>query len=101
LRLALPESSQAQKSGAHEAPPLVISIDAKGTLRFGSEAKPVTVERLKEELRDAITANPALKLAIAADTTAPFGQVIKVSDAAKEAKIKEIITFTRPEGSVQ
>ena len=35
LKLALPESSQAQKTGANEAPPLVISIDPKGNLRLG------------------------------------------------------------------
>jgi len=99
LRLALPESSQAQKSGAHEAPPLVISIDPKGTLRYGPDAKPITADRLAEELVAAVAANPNLKLAIAADRMAPFGQVIKVSDAAKAARIKEIITYTKPEGS--
>ncbi len=97
LRLALPESSQAQRSGAHEAPPLVISIDPKGTLRFGPEGKPVTVDRLKEELRAAAAADPDLKLALNADKAAPFGQVIKVTDAAKEAKIKVITAFTQPE----
>src|SRR5882762_5674790 len=50
LKLALPESSQAQKSGAHESAPLVVSIDFEGSLRLGPEGKPVTVERLKTEL---------------------------------------------------
>ena len=48
----------------------------------------MTIERLKEELLAAVAKNPDLKLAISADKTAPFGQIIKVMDAAKEAKIK-------------
>jgi len=42
LKLALPESSQAQKTGASEAPPLVVSIDPQGQLRLGADARPVT-----------------------------------------------------------
>lgn len=98
LRLALPESSQAQRSGAAEAAPLVVSIDPKGVLRVGPEGRPVTVETLKKELMAAVSANPELRLALNADTAAPFGQVIKVTDAAKEAKIKIITAFTRETG---
>src|SRR6266446_5853063 len=72
LKLALPESSQAQKTGARENAPLVVSIDAKGKLRFGPKAKPVTVDGLKEELVAAAANTPDLKLAISADTDAPW-----------------------------
>ena len=98
LKLALPESSQAVKTGAHENAPLIVSIDPSGNLRFGAEAKPVTVERLKEELLAAIARTPDLKLAISADKSAPFGQIIKVMDAAKEAKIKTVNAFTKGAG---
>src|SRR5438046_2922446 len=50
LRLALPESTQAQKAGANENAPLVVSVDAQGNLRFGADAMPVTVDRLRSEL---------------------------------------------------
>ena len=43
--------------GAHEDPPLVISIDASGNLRFGTEMTPVTLEGLTEKLVAAVT-NP-------------------------------------------
>ena len=43
LKLTLPKSSQAQKSGASENPPLIVSIDPQGLLRLGTEATPVTV----------------------------------------------------------
>jgi biopolymer transport protein ExbD len=98
LKLALPESSQAQSSGANEAPPLVVTIDPKGNLRLGPEGKPVTVERLKQELLEAIAKTPDLKLAISADKAAPFGQIVKVMDAAKEAKIRMVNAFTKEAG---
>jgi biopolymer transport protein ExbD len=42
-----------------------------------------------------IEKKPDLKLAISADKTAPFGQIVKVMDAAKEAKIKTINAFIK------
>lgn len=87
LRLALPESSQAKKAGIQETPPLVVTIETNGTLRLGPEGKPVTVERLKDELAVAVRKTPNLKVSINADKAAPFGQVIKVMDAAKAANI--------------
>jgi biopolymer transport protein ExbD len=99
LKLALPESSQAQKSGANEAAPLVVSIDPKGSLSLGADAKPVTIERLKEELLAAIAKTPDLKVAISADKNAPIGQVIKVMDACKEAGLKSGVNlFTKEPG---
>ncbi len=97
LKLALPESSQAQRTGAQESPPLVVSIDPKGNLRLGADARPVTAERLKVELVSAALKTPDLKLAISADKMAPFGQIVKVMDASKEAKIKIVNAFTKDE----
>lgn len=95
LKLALPESSQAVKTGAHEEAPLVVSIDPQGNLRFGPDAKPMTVERLKDELVSRTATNTELRLALSADKAAPFGQIVKVMDAAKEANIKAVSAFTR------
>ena len=36
LRLSLPESTQALKTGANDNPPLIVSIDAQGLLRLGT-----------------------------------------------------------------
>jgi biopolymer transport protein ExbD len=95
LKLALPESSEAQKSGAHEDAPLVISIDATGNLRLGVDATPVTVDTLREKLVAAVGKTPELRLAISADKAAPWGQIVKVMDAAKAAKVKSINAFTK------
>ncbi|HVM47932.1 MAG TPA: biopolymer transporter ExbD [Candidatus Acidoferrum sp.] len=94
LKLSLPESSQAQKSGANEAPPLLVSIDPKGDLRFGQDAVPVTLDRLKARLQEIVRTNPAAKIAIGGDKAAPWGQVIKVMDIAKEAGIRESRAYT-------
>jgi biopolymer transport protein ExbD len=98
LRLALPETSQAHKAGANEAAPLIISIDEKGVLRLGAEARPVTPDQLKDELVSQVGSKPDLKIAIAADKSAPFGEIIKVMDAAKEAHIKIVNAFTKEAG---
>jgi len=95
LRLALPESSQAHRSGANEEAPMVVSVDAKGNLRFGPEARPVTPDQLKTELTSLAEKKADLKVAISADKSAPFGEIIKVMDAAKEAHIKIVNAFTK------
>jgi biopolymer transport protein ExbD len=98
LRLALPESSQAKKAGAQDRAPMIVTIDSQGGLRFGPDSRPVTADRFKEELLAAAAKDPKLSLAINADKTAPFGQVVKVMDAAKEANIKMVNAFTKDAG---
>jgi biopolymer transport protein ExbD len=98
LRLALPESSQAKKTGATETPPLIVSIDPQGTLRLGAEASPVTVDQFKAELVNRAARNPDLRLAISADKGAPVGQLVKVMDAVKEAKIAPPSMFVKEAG---
>ncbi len=100
LRLALPESTQARKTGLSEAAPLVVTIDPQGGLRLGAEGKPVTVERLREELAAAVAKTPDLKFAISADKAAPFGQIVKVMDAAKDAGIKAVNAFTKDKSTL-
>ena len=99
LRLALPDSSHATKAGASDAPPLVVIIEESGNLRFGPEAKPVTLDRLKTELQAEVAKNPQLKLALSADKKAPLGQLIHVMDAAKDAHVTSgISVFTKQSG---
>lgn len=95
LRLALPESSQAVKTGASEDAPLIVSIDPQGNIRLGPDAIAVTTERLKSELASRANENPDLRLAINADKAAPFGQIVLVMDAAKAANIKMVNAFTK------
>jgi beta-lactamase regulating signal transducer with metallopeptidase domain len=69
---------------------LVVSIDARGVVRLGPEAKPVSIEQLREELLAAAAKTPDVKLTISADKNATYALVVKVMDAAKEAKISGV-----------
>ena len=95
LKLSLPESSSAQKTGAQENPPLVVAVDPQGNLRFGKEGKVVTVDQLKAELQTVVSKTPDIKLAISGDEGAPWGRIVKVMDAAKSVGIKAVSAFTR------
>lgn len=98
LKLALPESTQAQKSGASQNAPLVVSVDLVGDLRLGSDPKPITPAALGQALQIEALKNPDIQLAIRADEGAPFGRIVRVMDAAKEANVKTVSAFTRKTG---
>jgi len=93
LKLALPDSTQAQKSGANENPPVVVSVDAHGM--YYLEKLPRTLEQIRGELRTRAAQNPKLVLAINADEAAPWGHIVKLRDAAADAGIKSLVAFTK------
>jgi biopolymer transport protein ExbD len=96
LKLTLPQSSQSKKSGATENPPLVVSVDTNGV--YFVEKLPRTFEQLKDQLFDAAKKNPQVVLAINADERAPWGKIVKLRDAAAEAKINSVVAFTKEAG---
>jgi biopolymer transport protein ExbD len=85
----LAESSQAQKEGANENPPLEVNIAADGKYSIGK--MPKKIEEIKSELKFRISQNPDLVVAINAASNAPWGNVVEIRDAAAEAKIKRLI----------
>jgi biopolymer transport protein ExbD len=93
LKLALPESSQAQKEGfTTNALPFVINITSNAVIVVDRE--PVPFDSLKSRLQTEVTKNPDLKLAINADRYAPFYRIVNVMDIAKELKIKSVSAAT-------
>jgi len=96
VKLALPESSQ-PREGVSDNPPLVVTV-AKTAPHLYLGARPVTLEKLQAELLARVKENPKTTLTIRADTDAPFGQIVKVMDAAKAAQIKTISAFTKNAG---
>jgi len=96
LKVALPESSHAQKLGAQEAPPLVVTVDVKGSFRL--DKTPMTLEQLKPALAEAVAKRPDITLAINSDESAPMGRVLKVMDAARDSGIQKVNVLTREEG---
>jgi biopolymer transport protein ExbD len=92
LKLALPESKQA-KPGASESKPMIISV-ATNAPYFFLDDKPVTLDRVQKELALAVKKDPQLKVAIKADKRSPFGEVIRIIDAAKTANVGSISAVT-------
>jgi len=96
IKLKLPESKQA-KEGANESKPLIVTV-ANVEPYLYLETVPVTLEKLQTELVARHEKDPELSLFIRADAGAPFGQIIKVMDAAKLAKIASVSAYTKGEG---
>ena len=97
VKLSLPESKQAKEGVAEQTPPLFVDIVKTAPhLHFGG--LPVTAEKLQEELTAKVRENPNLVLAIRSDTEAPVGQLVKVMDAAKVAKVKAVTAYTKQPG---
>jgi biopolymer transport protein ExbD len=96
IKLALPESKQS-KAGAAEVKPLIVTV-SRSTPHLYLENNPVTLEKLQQELTARTQQNPTLSLFIRADTDAPFGEIIKVMDAAKAANIRVVNAFTKGAG---
>lgn len=91
LKLALPESKQ-QKTGATDNA-LIVSIYKQPPVYLNKD--PITLDNLQARLTEAVAKNPQISLSIRADTDAPFGQIVKVMDAAKAANIKVVSAFTK------
>jgi len=93
LKLQLPSSSQAKKTGASEKETMEVSIDAKGIYYVNKQ--PRTFEQIQSELVSRTEKDPDLTLAINADENAPWGKVVKLRDAAAEAKVKTLVAYTK------
>lgn len=92
LKLSLPESDQA-KPGATENKPVVISISSNAPY-FYLQERPITFDHLQKELASAVNQNPHVRVAIKADKQAPWGEFVKVWDAAKAANVAGISAIT-------
>ncbi|HYT60700.1 MAG TPA: M56 family metallopeptidase, partial [Haliangiales bacterium] len=60
-------------------------------------SRTASLEDLKTEFKRAVSLNPAVTLLLRADNHAPIGELVKVVDAAKEAKIRSIRLLTPPQ----
>ena len=95
LKLQLPESKQAQKEGESEKQPFIVNVDTNGIYYFDKNPMPKTFEQLQDEMKTRAAKYPELMLAIRADENAPWGKIVKVRDAAAEAKIKSLVAYTK------
>lgn len=97
LRVTLPESGQTSTSS--ETPETLVVTVGKEAPYFYLGQLPVTFENLRAELQASASRDQQVNLAIRPDTEAPFGEVFKVWDAAREAGIRVINTHVRQPGA--
>ena len=96
FKVTLPETTQkAPQQGVQDAPPLIITITTNAP-NFYIGKRAVTFEKLKSELLQLGKANPKLIVAVRADDQAAYGNVVKVTEAAQAAQVREIRTFLKP-----
>ena len=92
LQLALPKSSEA-KLGSTQQEAFLIQMSTNFPYVFRDNL-PISHEELKKMLATAVAQDPDLKISIKADKAVPFGEFIKVLDAAKASNAGSIEAVT-------
>ena len=93
IKLVLPISKQKPKPGATESGMIVTITKQAPFLYLGKQ--PITFDKLQAELTAAVQRNPAVTVAIRADTEAHVGVLMQVRDAASAANVAEASIFTQ------
>jgi biopolymer transport protein ExbD len=96
FKVTLPETTQkTPRQGVDASPPIVITITTNAPHYYLGKSA-ITFDRLKSELMQRAKDNPGLIVAIRADDQAAYGNVVKVTEAAQAAQVKEIRSFLKP-----
>jgi biopolymer transport protein ExbD len=92
INIVVPPSTRAGVS--KDATPSIIYITNDSKMYLDdAEIQPA---QLADMLKSKIAADPSYKVAMKADTKAPFGMIVQVMDAAHTAGISNLPTFTSP-----
>jgi len=85
--IRLPESSQSEMISHEEQQKLVVlTVSKEGVIALDARVIEGGVEELASHVKPLVEAN--YSLALRADTEAPFGVILRVTDALKESGIK-------------
>lgn len=95
LQINLPESKTAEQAPAEKTDPAVLRVKSADQITL--DEKPVTLEALAQTLKTLRERAPSRPIAMQADREAPFGVVVKVLDALRDAGIRNVPAFTQPE----
>ena len=95
VQINLPESKAAETAPAATTEPVVLRV--KTADQISLDDKPVALDQLAVAIQSAREAHPKRGIAMQADREAPFGVVVKVLDALKQAGIQDVPAFTQPE----
>jgi biopolymer transport protein ExbD len=99
LEINLPDSKTAKTVVQSKDEPIVLRVKAADQISL--DDKPVKLPDLASALEGARKAAPTRPVALQADKQAPFGVVVQVLDALKQAGVKNIPAFTQPENANQ
>ncbi len=94
LQINLPDSKTADLAPAEQNEPLILQVKGEEEVMLDGEA--ITLDELSAKLTTAREKFPNRPIAMQADREAPFGVVVKVLDALKDAGIQNIPAFTQP-----
>ena len=95
VQINLPESKAAESAPAPTTEPVVLRV--KNGDQISLDEKPVSLDKLAAAIQASREAHPKRGIALQADREAPFGVVVKVLDALKQAGIQDVPAFTQPE----
>lgn len=96
VKLVLPESTQAQKSGAN--PETVLVTVAKDPPHFYLGERAITLDGLEEELRALAAGGTNLTVAIRPDKGAAVQLFLQAMDTARAARVRNVIVIAREPG---
>jgi biopolymer transport protein ExbD len=82
-------------AASQDTAPTIISVTKDSQIHLGDTL--VDPDLLGDMLKQKIAADPNFKVALKADTDAPFGAVTKVMSAARSAGISELPTYATPQ----
>jgi biopolymer transport protein ExbD len=83
------------RPGVSDNPPIIVTVTTNHPSLYLGKL-PVTFDRLQEEFSARTKANPNVTLAVRADTEAAYGTVVKITEAARLAQIKQIKAYLKP-----
>jgi biopolymer transport protein ExbD len=89
IKIVLPDSHRAKVT--QDTPPIILTVSEDSKIFLGDE--PVEIDQLSELLKSKMAADPNFKVAMKADTKAPFGFIVKIMDAAHAAGMGDLPTF--------
>jgi biopolymer transport protein ExbD len=97
LKLNLPESKEAKAGTTTEDKPFLIFVSTNMPYFYLAD-QPVTFDKLQSAMTEAVKKNPKVRVEIKADKRAPFGEIVRLIDASKEAQVSSLNFITEKPG---
>ncbi len=94
MKINLPDSKTAEAGPAEKNAPVLLEVKNADSITL--DGKPVALATLADTLKQTRQQHPDKSIAMKADREAPFGVVVQVLDALKQAGISNIPAFTQP-----